>query len=270
MPDLSELVIVTPHSSGAIPADILREMLGDDLFNTPKREAFLRDIFMDGDPYTDLMYAVPGARLVAAPWSRFAVDLNRERGDLVDNGVIKLMNFDREPLYPAGFELGETQRELRLRRIWDTFDRAITAELDGAKLMIVGHCMAPQGPKLGHDTGTPRPAICLMLGTREEPTFPLALWPELQAACQDAFADVIAASTYREVKIGVPWETDTLSATHHRRSGLPAFGIEFNSGLYLNDQQAIDPALLALSRAFEVFARRALELVTAGDHQSID
>lgn len=258
---LEALLVVTPHSSGAIPADILREMLGDDIFNTPKREAFLRDIFMDGDPYTDLMYAVPGAKLVSAPWSRFAVDLNRERDDRVDNGVIKLMNFDREPLYPAAFSLSDQERENRLRRIWDTFDRAITSELGGSQLMIVGHCMASQGPKLGHDTGTPRPAICLMLGTEAEPTFPREQWAALQAACASAFADVIAQSEYREVKIGVPWETDTLSATHHQRSGIPAFGIEFNSGLYLKDGQAIDSALLGLSRAFEVFARSALDLV---------
>ncbi len=257
----SDLLIVTPHSSGAIPADILREMLGDDLFDTPRREAFLREIFMDGDPYTDLMYAVPGARLVSAPWSRFSVDLNRERDDTVDNGVIKLMNFDRQPLYPPEFVLTDAARETRLRRIWDSFDAAVTGELVGARLMIVGHCMATHGPKLGQDTGTPRPAICLMLGTPGAPTFPTEHWDALQAACAEAFADVIAAGPYREVKIGVPWDTDTLSAAHHQRSGVPAFGIEFNSGLYLQDKRPIDPAIRALAAGFEQFAAAALKLL---------
>lgn len=260
-PPRDALLIVTPHSSGAIPADILREMLGDDLFDTPKREAFLQGIFMDGDPYTDLMYSVPQARLLSAPWSRFAVDLNRERDDRVDNGVIKLTSFDRQPLYPSEFILSEPRREQRLRRIWDNFDRAITAELEGARLMIVGHCMAPYGPKLGLDTGTPRPAICLMLGSEAAPTFPRAQWEALRAACALAFADVIAASPFREVKIGVPWDTDTLSAAHHARSGVPAFGIEFNSGLYLQDERPIDPAIRALAAAFEQFADQALQLV---------
>lgn len=255
-----QLLIVTPHSSGQVPADILREMLGDDVFNTPKREALLRRVFMDGDPYTDLMYAVPGARLVAAPWSRFAVDLNRERDDRVDNGVLKMMTFDREPLYPAGFTLSEEAREARLRRIWDTFDSQITGELRGAKLMIVGHCMAPHGPPLGLDTGVPRPAICLMLGTDSTPTFPRERWDALKTACETAFAEVIAASPYQDVKIGVPWGTDTLSAAHHARSGVPAFGIEFNSGLYLQDDQPDDAAIRALAAAFEHFADAALHL----------
>lgn len=256
------LLIVTPHSSGAVPADVLREMLGDDVFDTPRREALLARLFMDGDPYTDLMYALPGARLVAAPWSRFVVDLNRERDDLDDNGVIKLMGFDRQPLYPPDFRLSDAQRQARLRRVWDSFDAQITAELAGAALMVVGHCMAPFGPALGHDTGTPRPAICLMLGEPEAPTFPRQHWAALQAACAQAFAPVIGPSTFSGVEIGVPWATDTLSAAHQGRSGVPAFGIEFNSGLYLRGDRPDDAALRGLSRGFEAFADAALKLVT--------
>lgn len=256
-----QLLIVTPHSSGAVPADILREMLGLEVFDTPKREALLRRLFQDGDPYTDLIYALPGARLVSAPWSRFAVDLNRERDDRVDNGVLKFTTFDRQPLYPPEFVLSEQSRERRLRRQWDTFDAQVAAELPGARLLIVGHCMAPEGPKLGNDTGTPRPAICLMLGTQADPTFPLQHWEALRAACEEAFAGIMAASPYRNVKIGVPWDTDTLSATHHARSGIPAFGIEFNSGLYLQeDGRPRDQMLRELNAAFGLFAEAALRL----------
>lgn len=265
MTERSRLLIVTPHSSGAVPADILRDMLGDDLFDTPRREALLRRIFLDGDPFTDLIYALPGAALVSAPWSRFAVDLNRERDDRVDNGVLKLMTFDRQPLYPPDFTLSEEARAGRLRRIWDAFDAQISAEIEqeGAGLLIVGHCMAPQGPPLGHDTGTPRPAICLMTGTPGAPTFPPHLWEDLRAGCADAFADVIEASDYRDVLIGVPWDTDTLSAAHHARSGIPAFGIEFNSGLYLNrDGSARDEVVRALNAGFARFADAALSLVS--------
>lgn len=257
------LLIVTPHSSGAIPADILRDMLGEDVFDTPTREALLRRIFLDGDPYTDLIYALPGARLVAAPWSRFAVDLNRERDDRVDNGVLKLTTFDRQPLYPPGFQLSEEAREGRLSRYWDAFDAQITAELSGTELMIVGHCMAPQGPKLGHDTGTPRPAICLMTGTPDAPTFPAQHWDALRQACAEAFAEVIEASPYRDVLIGVPWTTDTLSAAHQARSGIPAFGIEFNSGLYLKDgTEPRDDVIRALNAGFDRFAGAALSLLS--------
>uniref|UniRef100_UPI002869CC68 N-formylglutamate amidohydrolase n=1 Tax=Deinococcus sp. TaxID=47478 RepID=UPI002869CC68 len=86
---LDQLLIVTPHSTGQVPADVLRDMLGDAALDTPTRDAFLRRLFLDGDPYTDVIYALPGARHVNAAWSRFVVDLNRDRDDRVDNGVIK-------------------------------------------------------------------------------------------------------------------------------------------------------------------------------------
>lgn len=260
-PHPEHLLIVTPHSSGQVSADILRDMLGDAAFDTPRREAFLRRVFMDGDPYTDLIYALPGARHVHAPWSRFAVDLNRDRTDTMDNGVIKLMDFSRQPLYPAGFTLSPAAREDRLRRIWDTFDALVAAELDGAHLMIVGHCMAPTGPALGEDTGRPRPAFCLMPGTPQAPTFPVALWPALQHACETAFQNVIQASAFRDVRIGEPWATDTLSFNHHARSGVPAFGIEVNAGLYLRGDQPDDTVIRALNAGFEQFTRQVLTLL---------
>ncbi|OLV19839.1 N-formylglutamate amidohydrolase [Deinococcus marmoris] len=266
MPDRSQLLrdqllIVTPHPSGQLPAHVLRQMLGDDLFDTPKRKAFLRRIFLDGDAYTDLLYSLPGARHVQAPWSRFAVDLNRDRDDRVDNGVIKATDFDRQPLYPPDTQISENEREERLRRIWDTFDDAVGAELPGARLMIVGHSMASHGPKLGEDTGTPRPAICLMPGTDDAPTFPRQQWDALKSAAENAFADVIAASPFTRVTLGEPWSVDTLSHNHSQRSGIPAFGIEFNAGLHLKNGQPVDAAMRQMNAAFAVFADAALELV---------
>ncbi|WP_229753077.1 N-formylglutamate amidohydrolase [Deinococcus aerophilus] len=264
-PERTSLLIVTPHPSGQLPADVLREMLGDDIFDTPAREAFLQRLFDDGDAYTDLLYSLPGARHVQAPWSRFAVDLNRERDDRVDNGVIKHTDFDRRPLYGPGYDLSEQAREERLRRLWDPFDAAVTAALSGARLMIVGHSMAPFGPKLGLDTGTPRPAICLMPGTEAAPTFPHDRWGALQNAAETAFADVINASPYRRVTLGEPWSTDTLSLSHSRRSGVPAFGIEFNAGLHLQEGRPVDAVMRQMNAAFAVFAEAALQLVHSGD-----
>ncbi|PNY80303.1 N-formylglutamate amidohydrolase [Deinococcus koreensis] len=260
-PSRYALLIVTPHPSGQLPADVLRDMLGDGAFHTPTREAFLRRLFLDGDPYTDLLYSLPGARHVQAPWSRFAADLNRDRDDRVDNGVLKLMDFARQPLYPPDFVLDEAAREARLRRLWDSFDALVQSELQGARLMIVGHSMGTHGPALGHDTGTPRPAICLMPGEDAEPTFPRVHWAALRAECEAAFADMIVGSPYRRVTIGEPWATDTLSLNHSRRSGVPAFGIEFNAGLYLRDGQPMDDAIRALNAGFGRFAQAALALL---------
>lgn len=255
------LLVLTPHPSGAIPADVLRDMLGADVFDDQRRAAFLRRVFLEGDPYTDLIYAVPGARYLQAPWSRFVVDLNRDRDDVVDNGVVKVMDFDRRPLYPEGFTLTPEEREARLRRFWDTFDAGVGAELAGARLMIVGHSMASHGPALGPDTGTPRPALTLMTGTDAEPTFPRDRWDALQAACAEAFAPVLTGHLTR-VAVGDPWTTDTLSRTHHARTGIPAFGIEINVALYYGEWGVVRPgALQELHAAFGRFADLALGLV---------
>lgn len=260
-PRLDDLLIVTPHPSGQLPADVLREMLGEDVFDTPRREAFLRCLFTDGDLYTDLIYALPGARYVQAPWSRFAVDLNRHRDDPADNGVLKMTTFDREPLYPPGFTLSALAQEARLRRHWDSFQGQVAAELRGARLMIVGHAMAAHGPALGHDSGTPRPALCLMPGTPDGPTFPRELWEALRVACADAFAPALPAHLNR-VTVGEPWATDTLSAAHQARSGVPAFGLEINVALYTTpDLRPRDDAMRGLNAAFGRFAAAALSLL---------
>ena len=261
MPDRDDLLILAPHPSGQLPADVLLAMLGDDAFDTEKREAFLRRVFFEGDPYTDLIYAVPGTRFLQAPWSRFAVDLNRERDDSEDNGVLKQMTFDRQPLYPAGFALTPPAREARLRRLWDSFDAQVTRELEGARLMIVGHSMAEFGPALGPDRGEPRPALTLMLGTEQHPTVPHQHWDALQAACAEAFAPALTG-THTRVAVGDPWTTDTLSAAHQARTGVPAFGLEINVALYSAEwTERRGGALKELHGCFAQFADRALDIV---------
>lgn len=258
------LLILTPHPSGALPADVLRDMLGSDAFDPARREAFLHRVFMEGDPFTDLIYAVPGARFLQAPWSRFAADLNRERDDAEDNGVVKMTDFARRPLYPAGFALSPEAREARLRRIWDAFDAQVGREIGGAALMIVGHSMASRAPALSRDTGTPRPALTLMTGTDAAPTFPRGRWDALQAACASAFAPVLTGSLTR-VAVGDPWTTDTLSARWQARTGVPAFGLEVNVALYLTEAgEPMPEAIRALAGCFERFADAALALTADG------
>ncbi len=254
------LLIVTPHPSGALPADVLHDMLGGAMFDTGAREALLRRVFLDGDPFTDLIFHRPGARHVQAPWSRFMVDLNRDRDDREDNGVVKLTTFDRQALYPAGFTLTEVAREARLRRAWDPFHGLLDAEAREAGLVIVGHAMAPTGPALGPDQGIPRPALCLMTGTPAEPTVPETLWAPLREAAERAFAPVLASGPIQGVTVGVPWTTDTISR-RLSRAGTPAFGLEVNSGLYLDDGQPRDGVLRDLNTSFIRFADAVMVLI---------
>ena len=252
------LLILTPHSSGQLPAQVMHQMLGEAIYNTRVREALQRRIFLDGDPYTELLFLMPGARTLQAPWSRFVVDLNRERGDASDNGVVKRTGFDLNTLYPAGTE---PDVEDRLRRYWDSFDAQVRAELAGVSLLMVGHSMGMHGPALGPDHGQPRPALTLMLGEGERATFPQELAEPLRRAAEQAFASVLGSAEVSRVAVNDPWTTDDLSLRYgHVR--LPAFGLEINTGLYLTAEgEPRDERIQALNACLRVFAAAAMELV---------
>jgi N-formylglutamate deformylase len=258
-PPTLPLLILTPHSSGQLPALTMHQMLGKAVFDTQARTALHRRIFLDGDPYSDLLYLMPGARTLQAPWSRFVVDLNRERDDVSDNGVVRRTAFDRTPLYPHGVSLGT---EDRLRRYWDSFDAQVRAELPGIKLLLVGHCMGRYGPSLGPDHGQLRPALSLMLGEGDHPTFPVALHEPLRLAAEQAFAGVLKEAEISRVVINDPWITDDLSL-RYGHAGLPAFGLEINTGLYLTKGgEPRDERIRALNSCLQVFAAAALALVS--------
>ena len=244
-------------------------MLGERLYDSAERERLQRRIFLDGDPYTDLLFLVPGARILNAPWSRFVVDLNRERGDSSDNGVVKRTGFDRSALYPQDTALDP---EDRLRRYWDSFDAQVRAELQGrsVRLLLVGHSMAPFGPALGPDQGQPRPAVTLMVGEGERASFPPALVDALQAAAEAAFAGVLGSAEVSRVAVNDPWTTDDLSARYHAAFGVPAFGLEFNAGLYLTPQgRPRDERIRALNAGLREFSARALVLVGGGQDLTV-
>jgi N-formylglutamate deformylase len=254
------LLILTPHSSGQLPALTMHQMLGEAVYQTQAREELQRRIFLDGDPYTDLLFLLPGARTLNAPWSRFVVDLNRERHDDSDNGAVKRTGFDLKSLYPEG---SEPDAEDRLRRYWDSFDAQVNAELEGVKLLMVGHSMGMYGPALGPDHGQPRPALTLMLGEGSGATFPLALQEPLRQAAATAFAGVLNGAEVDRVAINDPWTTDDLSRRYgHAR--LPAFGLEINAGLYLTSNGfPRDERIRSLNQSLRTFAQMALELVGA-------
>ncbi len=252
------LLLLTPHSSGQLPAPVLHQMIGDDIFDTRRREATQRRIFLDGDPYTDLLFLLPEARTLNAPWSRFVVDLNRERGDDSDNGVVKRTGFDRTPLYPQGTQ---PDTDTRLRRYWDSFDAQVRAELPGTRLLLVGHSMSMYGPPLGPDHGQPRPALTLMLGEGEHPTFPAALHGPLRDLAERSFAPVLQDAEVTRVAVGDPWTTDDLSA-RYGRPDLPAFGLEINAGLYLTPQgEPRAERIRDLNACLRTFAAQTLELL---------
>ena len=167
------VLVSTPHASGFVPFHLLAEMLGEEVFDREARERRLEYLFDEGDPYTDAIFYAPGARHLSALTSRFVVDLNRPRDYGGPNGVIKLTDFQAQPLYPPDYALSPQAAEERLSRYWDPYHAAVDAALarNDISFFIDGHAMSPVGPAIGPDTGKLRPALTLVTGgdARGEP-----------------------------------------------------------------------------------------------------
>lgn len=163
---MRDLLITVPHHAATVPLEILAEMLGDDVHDDATRSDLLERLRRDGDPSTDELFRLPGARFVTATVSRFVVDLNRARDDVGPNGVVKTTDFAKRPLYPAGGEPDGERIEERLRRYYDPFHAQVRRELQRARPLAVvdGHSMVADGPALGPDAGRPRPAASLITG----------------------------------------------------------------------------------------------------------
>lgn len=277
------VLIVTPHNSGYVPHDILAEMLGEGRFNPEARLAMYQRLFNEGDPHTDIIFYQEYAFHLNALISRFVVDLNRERNDLGDNGVIKLTDFNHKPLYPASFQLTRQNREERLKRYWDSFHGELerTLEAHGIQLLVDGHSMTPYGPALGPDRQQVRPALSLMTGGDDQGK-PLAgshtsLTLEetymMQESLKRHFGQIICATpeVANEIALNRPWSEDLISHRYSKPGSepwVPGFGLEINRGLYLQHgdngfDKPIPGRLEALNQAFASFVEEALAIVSS-------
>lgn len=290
------LLVITPHSSGQVPQDVLAAMLGERRDDLADRESLLHRIWLQGDPYTDVMFDVPGAHALHATVSRFVVDLNRARDDSSTNGVVKTTDFDTSPLYPPGLEPDDAEIGERLLRYWDPFMATVErliAEHD-IELILVGHSMSGTGPRLGPDSGTRRPAITLMTGgdqTGERvsgagageapslaagvapvvmpgatPSLAPALAREFKRLAEGALAPIIEAMSEAVepvVALNRPWSADEISYRHGPVNGVPAFGLEVNRDLYLDEKtgQPLPGRVAELRAGLTAFADEALAAV---------
>jgi N-formylglutamate deformylase len=275
------VLVLTPHSSSHVPTDILAEMLEDDIFSKEAREKRLEWLFLEGDQYTDIIYNAPQAHMLHTQTTRFVVDLNRERNEEGDNGVIKLTDFEKRPLYPAGFVLTPEKREERLRRYFDSYHAEIEASLvdNDIRLMITGHSMQPHGPKISPTPGVPRPAITLMTSSDEhgkplEGKTHTGISPEqtkvVLSLLEKHFIPIIASSKTvpHEIALNKPWSYDELSYRYsnpNKKNSVSAFGIEFNHALYVIYQDGKElpnePVIKELNAAFQNFLREVVEKI---------
>lgn len=273
------LLVVTPHSAGHVPQDVLGEMLGDARHDLDARRRRHQRLFEQGDPFTDLLFDVPGAHALHATVSRFVADANRVRHDLGPNGIVKSTDFDGVPLYPTGGEPAEAAVEERLRRYWDPFHAEIRRVLQEhpVELLLDGHSMVPLGPSLGPDRGRRRPAFTLMTGgdARGERASqrPPTVAPHTARALRDAAGRHFAALLAGAEKDGVPpvvalndpWRDDELSHQHGPPAGIPAFGLEINRALYLEppatDARPRPQRIAVLQVGLAAFCAEAVEIV---------
>ena len=154
-------------------------------------------ILGEGDPFTDGLYDIPDKIMLRGPWSRFVVDLNRERDRRDPNGAIKSTDFQLRPLYAEGYRIDTEERERRLREYYDPYHREVEKVLEGGgiRFLLDGHSMTAKGPAMGPDEGRPRPAMCLCNFGDEEGNIlaeePLSLDADLSRKARDHAAKLI-------------------------------------------------------------------------------
>lgn len=270
---MADLLVTLPHASASIPSDILTDMLGAATGHEASRAAFLERIRREGDPGTDELFRLPGARFVVATVSRFVVDLNRAPDDRSANGVVKTLDFSGRPLYPPGGEPDAHAIDERIRRYHAPFHARIDAAVAEQRpwLIVDGHSMTADGPSLGPDTGKPRPAASLITGGGPdgEPTDrPVSLEPALART----LAAALEASLARRFSLGtagLPYGVRINDPFAHgyvqERSGamssgpnVPTVGIEIHRGLFETDDVQLRPERVVAVRAAIVDALDAL------------
>ena len=269
------VLIITAHNSGAVPFDILSDMLGPDVHDSVARQARLDYLFHEGDPYTDALFHMPEAYHVHALVSRFVVDLNRRRDEGGLNGVIKLTDFDGHPLYSDGFQFEQGDINERLQRYYDPFHATIDRALaEDVLFFIDGHSMAPCGPLIGPDQGRPRPAFTIITGgtlsgekaaPNRHTSISAATAQEVAAGLVRHFGDIVEATPELPdtVLINSPFSAGGIQEIYsdpRRKHAKPGFSLEFNRALYLQRganglDEAIPGRVEELNRRFQVFVQ---------------
>ncbi len=239
------ILVTTPHCSGDVPGEIFARMreCGE------AEPALRRRIFSEGDPFTDRLYDLPVKSVLRAPYSRFAVDLNRSRDESGPNGAIKSVDFQLRPLYSPDYRIDAAERERRLQAYYDPYHRAIENRLAGGgiRFLMDGHSLTGRGPAMGPDEGRPRPALCLgNFGDADGEAInenPVSLHPPLARQIRD-YASKLLGETFPH------WDRNSLALLNQPFDGgyilqhythpsyphrVPGLLFEINRGLYLDE-----------------------------------
>lgn len=261
---MKDLLVSVPHHAGTVPFEILLAMLGDAAFDPDAAAAHRARIALEGDPHTDRLFALRGARFVTATVSRFVVDLNRDRTDRSANGVVKTVDFAERPLYPPGGGPTDADVEARLRRFFDPYHAALDAEIARVRprAIVDAHSMSAVGPALGPDAGTPRPAAALITGGDRDGE-PDGAPISLPGATARALAASLEAALAARLPLGVDGAPSGVAINDpfvrggiQQRLGadptgprIPTVGIEIHRSLFETDDGRARPDRVAAIRA---------------------
>ena len=273
------ILIDTPHSSGHAPFHVLAEMLCEDVFDNNIRQERLNHLFKQGDPLTDEIFFIPNAHIVNATASRFVVDLNRMRDTGGMNGVIKITDFDAKSLYCDGFEFTKEILEERLARYYDPYHASLDRIIAKNEILyfISGHAMTPDGPLIGPDCGTKRPALSFITNglangepksAKEHNSVPAAVAQSLAEILYKNFKDIIKDSDVPdEVLINDPFNNAGIAkrlSDPKNPNSIPGFGLELNQNLYLEQHPSqvipIENRVKELNRRMQAFMLEIIPL----------
>ena len=149
-PGDTPLLVSLPHGATHIPDDIAARMTPAAM-RTPDTDWHVARLY-------DFAGAL-GAGVLAATYSRYVVDLNRDPSGAVlytgmDNTEIcPLTTFEREPIYRAGEEPDEREVANRIARYWRPYHDRLRVALDqliarfGIAVLFDGHSIRSEVPR---------------------------------------------------------------------------------------------------------------------------
>ncbi len=271
MIDKLQLLISIPHGSDYVPTEIFKEMLG----SGESPEKLRHRIFAQGDPFTDEIFAFPLAlKIVKAEYSRFVVDLNREIEEDDENGIMKLIDFDRKPLYAKNYTLSEDKKDQRLQKYYDPYHRELEKYLQQKEILgfIDGHSMSAFGPSLGPDQGKPRPAFCISNFGDANGDFvchPLSFPAEGTRALKNKAQEIfeyflIEENLPRQIFLNQPFDGGSILRKYSELGNpysKPGLMVEVNRALYLNETSLLPiPGRIAtLRQGLQLLAESMVE-----------
>jgi N-formylglutamate deformylase len=145
------LLLSVPHAGLIIPPEV------QDLCALSKEE-----IIEDGDEgAAEIFFPLQKevSALVTTVVARAILDMNRAEEDRSKDGIVKTHTCWNVPIY-RGFPSEEIITIL-IERFYRPYHISLTRHAEIAKLGVDCHTMSAQGPPVGPDPGTKRPAICI-------------------------------------------------------------------------------------------------------------